>query len=127
MIQIKTGSSVPTTSDLNERQIGYDSVGQRLYIRFNDQIIKLGAMTPEEINAPTHLDLINSTSGLASEQYVDDTIQGFFENGILPPSLVTDLSNYDTKTEVDTKIEEALDNALGILGSRLDGINGEIV
>jgi hypothetical protein len=75
-----------------------------------------------------HLKGVDTKFGQVDDRIdtIDVKITDFFENGVLPPSFVLDLSDYNTKDEVDNKIDNAIEAAFGWLVNKLDGINGEV-
>lgn len=50
IITVKSGSSTPTISDLEELELGFDKKEKKLYIRSNDEIIQIGTNKEEIIN-----------------------------------------------------------------------------
>lgn len=66
-VRIKSGPSVPTTEILDDRQLGFDTIGKRLYIRQGEEILPV-------IDAPTNQDLTNAISdlpGIATQKIID--------------------------------------------------------
>ena len=50
VITVKSGSSTPTTSNLEKLELGFDKVAKKLYIRCEDEIIQIGTSKAEIIN-----------------------------------------------------------------------------
>ena len=50
VITVKSGSSTPTTSNLEKLQLGFDKVAKKLYIRCENEIIQIGTSKEEIVN-----------------------------------------------------------------------------
>lgn len=96
IITVKSGSSTPTISNLEELQLGFDKTNKKLYIRCNNEIIQIGTSKEEIIDSAFPIKSIFITTNSANPgTYLGGTWESFGTGKTL---IAVDTSNTNFNT-----------------------------